>query len=87
MERSFGKGAWARSGAHKGHIPFTSDTKKALELSLGHALALKSKTIEDGHILLGVLDAGPTVKDALSAVGLEPQRVKRRVLDVMKAAS
>jgi ATP-dependent Clp protease ATP-binding subunit ClpA len=87
VERSFGEGSWARRSGRQGHIPFTPDAKKALELSLRHALALKSRTIEAGHILLGVLDSGVTVRDTLHAVGVEPLQVKRRLLEVMRTAS
>jgi len=87
VEYSFGEGAWARRSARPGHIPFTPDAKKALELSLRHALALRSKSIDDRHILLGVLDSGRDVKDALSALGLQPSQVKRSMLDAMKQAS
>lgn len=85
-ETSFGPGAWARRDRH-GHLPFTPDAKKALELSLRHALALKSKTIQADHVLLGVLDSGRVVTDALRVLALEPQQVKRRLLDELKAAS
>ncbi|MEV0297939.1 Clp protease N-terminal domain-containing protein [Nocardia sp. NPDC050710] len=40
-----------------GHIPFTRDAKKVLELSLREALARKEKCIESGHVLLGILRA------------------------------
>lgn len=40
-----------------GHIPFSRDAKKALELSLREAVARKDKTIESGHILLAILRA------------------------------
>ncbi|WP_433198688.1 Clp protease N-terminal domain-containing protein [Nocardia sp. CA-107356] len=40
-----------------GHIPFTRDAKKVLELGLREALARKDKTIESGHLLLGILRA------------------------------
>ncbi|MGW4742090.1 Clp protease N-terminal domain-containing protein [Nocardia xishanensis] len=40
-----------------GHIPFTKDAKKVLELSLREALARKDKSIESGHVLLGILRA------------------------------
>ncbi|WP_431966865.1 Clp protease N-terminal domain-containing protein [Nocardia sp. bgisy134] len=40
-----------------GHIPFTRDAKKVLELSLREALARKDKSIESGHVLLGILRA------------------------------
>jgi ATP-dependent Clp protease ATP-binding subunit ClpA len=39
----------------RGHLPFTPDAKKALELSLREALALKSREIRPGHLLLGLL--------------------------------
>jgi ATP-dependent Clp protease ATP-binding subunit ClpA len=57
VEESFGEGALdAPPGRfRKGHIPFTKESKKALELSLRHALRLKSSEINSGHILLGVL--------------------------------
>jgi ATP-dependent Clp protease ATP-binding subunit ClpA len=41
-----------------GHIPFTGRSKKVLELSLREALALKSRTIEAEHVLLGLLREG-----------------------------
>ncbi|MEV4679144.1 MULTISPECIES: Clp protease N-terminal domain-containing protein [Actinomadura] len=58
-EASFGAGALdspagARCG-EKGHLRFTPRAKKSLELSLRHAIRLKQKRIESGHILLGVL--------------------------------
>ncbi|GIH77364.1 Clp protease N-terminal domain-containing protein [Planobispora longispora] len=41
------------------HVAFTGPAKKALELSLREAISLKHNHISDGHILLGVLRAGP----------------------------
>ncbi|MEV0249175.1 Clp protease N-terminal domain-containing protein [Nocardia sp. NPDC050712] len=40
-----------------GHIPFTRDAKKILELSLREALARKDDSIQSGHILLAILRA------------------------------
>ncbi|QBS41650.1 Clp protease N-terminal domain-containing protein [Nocardia sp. CS682] len=51
-----GRFGWGRGGDF-GHIPFTRDAKKVLELSLREALARKDKTIESGHLLLGILRA------------------------------
>jgi ATP-dependent Clp protease ATP-binding subunit ClpA len=61
VEASFGPGALdgprdPREPA--GHIPFTPRAKKVLELSLREAIAMKSKSIADGHIALGVLREG-----------------------------
>ncbi|MBF6333733.1 Clp protease N-terminal domain-containing protein [Nocardia transvalensis] len=53
------KGGWFRRGGSMafGHIPFTREAKKVLELSLREALARDDKSIDAGHILLGVLRA------------------------------
>ncbi|WP_062983752.1 Clp protease N-terminal domain-containing protein [Nocardia anaemiae] len=58
-----------------GHIPFTREAKKVLELGLREALARKDRSIESGHLLLGILRApnatttsilgGPKAIDAL----------------------
>ena len=40
------------------HIPFSPRAKKVLELSLREAIAMKSKSIADGHIALGLLREG-----------------------------
>jgi ATP-dependent Clp protease ATP-binding subunit ClpA len=61
VEASFGPGALDRPSGPKGptgHIPFTPRAKKVLELSLREALAMKSKSIADGHIALGLLREG-----------------------------
>ncbi|UAK33436.1 Clp protease [Nocardia asteroides] len=53
---------WGRAGDYR-HIPFTRDAKKVLELALREALARKDKTIESGHVLLGILRApNPTTQ-------------------------
>jgi ATP-dependent Clp protease ATP-binding subunit ClpA len=60
-DQVFGEGALDRAGRrpvrHGGHMPFTKDAKKALELSLREALRLKGKGIESRHLLLGLLRA------------------------------
>jgi ATP-dependent Clp protease ATP-binding subunit ClpA len=60
VEETFGPGALDGRGAESpsGHIPFTPHAKKVLELSLREALAMKSKSITDGHIALGLLREG-----------------------------
>ena len=54
VEEIIGQGQQAPSG----HIPFTPRAKKVLELSLREAIALKSTSIGDAHILLGLLREG-----------------------------
>jgi ATP-dependent Clp protease ATP-binding subunit ClpA len=61
VEAAFGPGALdAPRGPRgpKGHLPFTPRAKKVLELSLREAIALKSRSIADGHIALGLLREG-----------------------------
>ena len=61
VEATFGPGALdlpRGTRDPKGHIPFTPRAKKVLELSLREALALKSRSIADGHVALGVLREG-----------------------------
>jgi ATP-dependent Clp protease ATP-binding subunit ClpA len=61
VEAAFGPGALdAPRGraAPGGHLPFTPRAKKVLELSLREAIALKSRSIADGHIALGLLREG-----------------------------
>ncbi|MBE1535419.1 Clp protease N-terminal domain-containing protein [Actinomadura algeriensis] len=58
-EQNFGEGALDAPrrgrGRPKGHIRFTKEAKKSLELSLRRALHLGHDHIGTGHILLGVL--------------------------------
>jgi len=62
VEAAFGEGALDGSptGSRdaRGHIPFTPRAKKVLELSLREAIALKSPSIGDAHIALGLLREG-----------------------------
>ena len=58
VEAAFGPGALDRRRGRTGHIPFTTRAKKVLELSLREAIALKSRSITDGHVLLGLIREG-----------------------------
>lgn len=50
-------GLFGRGSLSTGHIPFTHDAKKVIELSLREALARKDNYIGSAHILLGILRA------------------------------
>jgi ATP-dependent Clp protease ATP-binding subunit ClpA len=56
-EANLGPGALdpKRPPMPRGHIPFAKQGKKVLELSLREALRLKSREIDSGHVLLGIL--------------------------------
>jgi ATP-dependent Clp protease ATP-binding subunit ClpA len=61
VEAAFGPGALdagGRRNASAGHIPFTPRAKKVLELALREAIALKSRSISEVHIALGLLREG-----------------------------
>ena len=78
VEEVFGPGALEGPGSRRrrerGHIPFTPQAKKVLELSLREALAMGSKTIADGHIALGILrDGQGSVAKVLHDRGVDPQ--------------
>lgn len=60
-----------------GHIPFSADAKKTLELSLREAIRAKDKRIMDQHILLGLLrDPKSPGASILRAHGLTPAAVE-----------
>ncbi|MVU83660.1 Clp protease [Nocardia sp. ET3-3] len=48
---------WGAEGGPRGHIPFTKESKKVIELSLREALARKDDHIEAAHLMLAVLRA------------------------------
>jgi ATP-dependent Clp protease ATP-binding subunit ClpA len=90
----FGPGALDRAGAGKprrgGHVPFTDDAKKALELALREAVRLKDKGIDGGHLLLGVLRADcpgrRVLADAAGAADIELSAVRDAVARAARAA-
>ncbi|NDU76155.1 Clp protease [Actinomadura sp. DSM 109109] len=93
-EQSFGEGALdvpagKRDRYPRGHIPFTPQAKKALELSLRHAVRLRHKEIRGGHILLGLLHDGDFLSARLATqagVDVEELRAEVRRLLAAKAA-
>lgn len=92
-EKTFGQGALdipAGKGARppRGHIPFTPKAKKALELSLRHAIRLKQKEIRNGHILLGLLhdDDFPSVRLTTEA-GADVRELRAHIERLMASAA
>ncbi|TDC81116.1 Clp protease N-terminal domain-containing protein [Actinomadura sp. 7K507] len=91
-ERAFGEGALdapaARCRLPRGHIPFTPKAKKALELSLRHAIRLKQKEIRSGHILLGVLHDDDFLSVRLAAeAGADVRELRARIDRLMSSAA
>lgn len=83
VEATFGPGALdspRRGRAVKGHIPFTPRAKKVLELSLREALALKSKSVADVHVALGLLrEGGGVAMKVLADRGVDVTDLRREL--------
>ncbi len=82
----FGKDALDRAGRSpsKGHIPFTADAKKALELALREAVRLHTNRIDGAMLLLGTLrdtgsPAARTLGRALAEAGSSPSALRLAV--------
>ena len=86
VESAFGPGALdvrpGRGGRKESpaHLPFTPRAKKVLELSLREALALKSRSIGDVHIALGLLREGEGLAmKVLHDHGIDPVELRREI--------
>ena len=82
----FGKDALDRAGRApvKGHIPFTADAKKALELALREAVRLRTNRIDGAMLLLGTLrgtgsPAELVLSRALAEAGSSPSALRLAV--------
>ncbi len=85
IEQTHGEGALAgRLGpAKRGHIPFTAQSKKTLELSLKEAVRLGDKHLGQEHILLALAQQSGT-DDVLARRGADYVTL-RRVVQERKA--
>lgn len=82
-EQTFGPGAldWPGGRVLGGHIPFSTRSKKALELALREALRLGHDYIGTEHMLLGLLRAGDgSATQLLTALDTDPETVRAAVL-------
>lgn len=69
-----------------GHLPFTPEAKKSLELALREALRLHSGEIAVDHIVLGLVRADGAATRLVTALGADPAAVRKAVLDLRRAA-
>jgi ATP-dependent Clp protease ATP-binding subunit ClpC len=82
VEEVTGQGHQAPSG----HIPFTPQAKKVLELSLSEALRLGHNYVGTEHILLGLLREGDGVAaQVLVRLGADLNRVRQEVIRLLHA--
>jgi ATP-dependent Clp protease ATP-binding subunit ClpA len=89
VEASFGAGALDRGAPHRrGHIPFTKQAKKALELGLREAIALHHHEIGSEHVLLGLTRAADEpAAGVLRALQAPPDAVRATLLAKLRKAS
>jgi ATP-dependent Clp protease ATP-binding subunit ClpC len=72
-----------RGPGQSGHIPFTPEAKRTLELSLREALQLGENYIDTEHILLGLVrDPSSPGARRLAELGGTPDAVRQRVLEL-----
>jgi len=76
-----------RGPGQSGHVPFTPEAKRTLELSLREALQLGQNYIGTEHILLGLV-RDPVTRGAhvLAELGGTPEAVQQRVLELILPA-
>jgi Clp amino terminal domain, pathogenicity island component len=73
-----------RGGGTPGHIPFTAEAKRALEMSLREALQLGHNYMGTEHVLLGLIRDGESVGgQVLAEVGVDRDRLRQVVLDLL----
>ncbi len=80
VEQAIGRG----KGALSGHIPFTPQAKKVLELSLRESLELGHDYIGTEHLLLGLIREGDgAAPQVLIRLGADHERVRQQVLQLV----
>jgi ATP-dependent Clp protease ATP-binding subunit ClpC len=71
-----------------GHIPFTPQAKKVLELSLREALQLGHNYIGTEHILLGILREGESLAaQALGKLGADHTKIRQQIIQEIQRCS
>lgn len=88
VEATFGPGALDAGGPARrnapAHIPFTPRAKKVMELSLREAIALRSRSIREGHIALALLrEGGGVAMEVLTGRGADPQTLRADITQAL----
>lgn len=89
----FGPGALDQPRARgrtgkRGHVPFTKDAKKVLEVALREAIALKDREIRTDHMVLAMTRIKDSAAHRLIVeCGADPDEVRRQILARRAAAA
>ncbi len=82
----FGRGALDAPGRRRGHVPFSSASKKVLELALREAIHVGDNEIRADHVLLGLTRPRTAGAEAVRRSGADPDRLRRALLARYDAA-
>ena len=83
VRRELDQCAPAGAGEPQGHLPFSPDVKRALELALQETLLLNSEHIGTEHLVLGLIREGQgAAAQALTALGAELDQARRAVREI-----
>ena len=66
-----------------GHIPFTPQAKKVLELSLRESMQLGHEYIGTEHILLALIREGGGAAQLLAGAGVDLDRARQQVIELL----
>ena len=77
---TFGRGA---QPPESGHIPFTPQAKKVLELSLRESMQLGHQYIGTEHILLALIREGGGAAQLLARAGVDLDRARQQVIELL----
>ncbi|MEV0356698.1 Clp protease N-terminal domain-containing protein [Nocardia sp. NPDC050697] len=70
-----------------GHIPFTREAKKTLELALREAVARRDRSIESGHLLLGIVRGAEEVSTELLGGAAARDALRPRIQALLDRAA
>ncbi|MET9264780.1 Clp protease N-terminal domain-containing protein [Amycolatopsis sp. NPDC004079] len=81
IEQTHGPGALAEAGrrSRRNHLPFTSEAKNALQMSVREAHDLGDKHLGQEHLLLALVKQRGPVADFLAARGVDYPAVRHAV--------
>ena len=80
VQDTIGRGA---QSPESGHIPFTPQAKKVLELSLRESVQLGHEYIGTEHILLALIREGGGAAQLLAGAGVDLDRTRQQIIELL----